>query len=386
MGGWNVGTRTLSAFILGAMLGGCGGDGGGGGPTGTANVSGTVSGANGGGPLAGVTVSIGSKQATTDGDGSYAITGVPEGAATVTAALQGFQAYQASVSLNAGSNTVNIGMTRQEVFSYFQNSLLAPAAPAQLRGVIILLGGPSTEGFVTGGQIVTDPALDATLQSLGATLRTMAADSGLAMLGTSRIALADAGASDEIILTALEEAASRAHRPELASAPVIFLALSAGGPEAWGFSSRNTARVAGSGYIHATLRPRVAGPTWLVPSMFWIGEVDEVAPPSDLVPLFSENRAQHALWAAGVEPGTEHSTVTGALITSVTEWVRAIIGIRIPATAGSPLPAVAEESGWLGNLDTGAIAAYAAYTDDPLEAAWLPSEAAAPAWKVYVGH
>lgn len=384
MGGLNVGTRTLSAFILGALLGGCGGDGGGGGPSGSANVSGTVSG--GGGPLAGVTVSIGSRQATTDASGAYALTGLAEGAATVNAALQGFQAYQASVSLTAGSNTVDIGMTRQEVFSFTQNSLFAPAAPAQLRGVIVILGGPPTEGFVTGGQIVSDPALEASMQSLGATLRTMAADSGMAMIGTSRIAMEDATASDDIILAALEESATRAHRPELVGAPLIFLALSAGGPEAWGFTSRHTARVAGSGYIHATLRTRVGPPAWLVPSTFWIGELDDVAPPADLLALFGENRAQHALWGAGVNPAATHNTVTGALITSVAEWIRAIVGVRLPATAGGPLRAVTEESGWLGNLDTGAIAAYAAYTDDPLEAAWLPSESAAQAWKVYTGH
>ena len=83
------------------------GDGDDGGETGTGQISGTVSDANGGDPLEGATVAVDGPDLsdTTEGDGAYTITDVPEGSHDVTASADGYQDATETVVVTAGETT-----------------------------------------------------------------------------------------------------------------------------------------------------------------------------------------------------------------------------------------------------------------------------------------
>jgi hypothetical protein len=79
-------------------------------PTGRSSISGVVSDPVSGGPLAGATVSIQAKSVTAGADGRYSITGLEDGAATLTVQHQGHRNVTQTVTI-AGATTRNITMT-----------------------------------------------------------------------------------------------------------------------------------------------------------------------------------------------------------------------------------------------------------------------------------
>ena len=67
------------------------------------------------------------------------------------------------------------------------------------------------------------------------------------------------------------------------------------------------------------------------------------------------------------------------------DWIDAVLTARLPATAGAPLRAVAETSGWVGDRSNGAIATYACYGSARSSASWLPSQKTALNWQKMAG-
>src|SRR5690606_39956034 len=108
-----------------------------------------------------------------------------------------------------------------------------------VRGVIVALGRPDTRG-VMGAPFDADlPELVKALQEAGKAMRTLAGETGLAILGTSRTRMASSTETDQLIINMLEQAAVLSGRPEIADVPRILYGLSGGAPEASGFVMRN---------------------------------------------------------------------------------------------------------------------------------------------------
>lgn len=348
-------------------------------------MSGTVTNALTGTVVPGATVAVGSAQATTDASGAYSLTGLAEGSATIRSTLAGYTAYEAAVTLTSGSNTADIAMTREGVVTFPQYALYAPAGADRVRAVILVLGGPRTTGFATGGPLgAPDPEAEASGQLLGQQLRAFATDSGLALLGTSQQGLPDEAATDQALLQALASAAASASRPELASAPIITIGVSSGGPTAFGFMLRNPDRVAATGLRNPNVLGTAPASSRQVPVIFWLSADDEVISPTYATQTFEANRAQRAIWGIAVEPNTRHSGLTAEGRDAIMVWLAAVVGARVPATAGGALRQVDEASGWLGDRTTGDAAPFAAYAGDPLTAAWLPTAAVAAQWEALV--
>lgn len=377
---------TAGAVAVAALLTGCGGDGGGGPSGGSATLSGTVTNAITGTALAGATVSVGAVQATTNASGGYSLSGMPEGTVALRAVLAGFADYEASVTLSAGGNSANIGMTRREVITFPQYAVFAPAGTDTVRGVIVALGGPRTSGFVTGLPVgAPNPDAEAASQLLGQLLRTLARDSGLAMLGTTEQGLPDAAATDAALLQALATAASASGRPELTSVPVIMLGISGGGREAWGFTMRNASRVAGMILRTPAQWSAVATPeARQVPAMILLAQYDSVTGTTAQTQVFEANRALRAIWGLALEPNTVHYQQTEEVRTAMLGWIAAITGLRLPAPPGGAPRALSEEQGWLGNRATYEVAPFASYAGDPLTASWLPSGTVGADWQALV--
>ena len=375
----------LALVAVTSLLAGCGGDGGGGPSGGSATVAGTVTNALTDTPLAGATVSVGSLQATTDASGNFSLPGVSEGAAvTIQCVLTGFVDYETVVALASGSNTVNIELTRQEVFNFGGFALYAPAGAEQIRGVIVALGGPNTTGFVTGGPFLgaPNPQLEAALQAQGRLLRALATDSGLAILGMSETGVSDGAVTDQRILSALGTAASVSNRPELSSAFLLLLGISGGGPEAYGLTMRLPARVAALLLkVPAVFNELPTPEARLVPTYMNLAANDEVVSNEGTIFAFQTNRALGALWGIAVEPEIGHGQLTDESQAVATNWLRVMVGLRLPAAAGGALRNVTEDSGWLGNRATYEVAPFASYAGDPLVASWLPTQATAQEWR-----
>lgn len=111
--------KTIKSFVLipliGAFLCACGAAGGGGTNVSVndiGNVEGTVTDASSNAALAGVTVQIGDKTATTADNGIYSITDLAVGSRTITATKTGYQNYNGTATVTKGTTvTQNIQMT-----------------------------------------------------------------------------------------------------------------------------------------------------------------------------------------------------------------------------------------------------------------------------------
>ncbi len=85
-------------------------------------------------------------------------------------------------------------------------ALHVPANVNHVRGILVALGGPNTRGFALGTPFGAPPAVEASFQELGAMFRDLAAERGLAILGSGRFgptAYPNEPASDQLLLDAM---------------------------------------------------------------------------------------------------------------------------------------------------------------------------------------
>ena len=297
-------TRAWHLIPFTCLVLACGGDGGG--PSSTGTISGSVTSAASGAPLAGATVSVGSRQATSDAAGHFDLTGVPTGAATLGCAQPGYVAYSAAITVQEGSNTRDIALATQEVFGYGTFALFVPAGVPQVRAVIVALGGPDTRAFVDGHRAIDEdiPQLEAALQAMGEQFRALARDSGFAVIGSGTERWVNDPATDAVILGALQTGAAASDHPELASAPLIMFGISAGGTGAFGIMQRQASRVAGFAMLVPTgLGNFLSTAAQQVPGYVSLAELDDVVDNVPTTQDFLSNRAAGAIWGLAVEPG-----------------------------------------------------------------------------------
>src|SRR5690606_25892034 len=162
---------------------------------------------------------------------------------------------------------------------------------------IVALGGPDTRGF-TGAPFDADlPELETALQEAGKAMRTLAGETGLAILGTSRTRLASSTETDQLIINMLEQAAVLSGRPGVADVRRVLCGVSGGAREASGFVTRDPEAVIGLGR-RVPAGVAVAGssepagiPTFLVLAA-QDASVDEIA----VTQSFEASRSAGALW------------------------------------------------------------------------------------------
>ncbi len=78
----------------------------------SATISGTVTETTSGTPLSSATVTVGASSATTGADGKYSLAGLAPGQAQLTAKQQGHDTYTQTLTVTAGTMTVNVAMTQ----------------------------------------------------------------------------------------------------------------------------------------------------------------------------------------------------------------------------------------------------------------------------------
>ena len=377
------------AILVLLLLAACGdssGPDGGGGGGGGATLSGTVRAAVSSEPLADATVSIGTREASSDANGQFELTEVPIGAATVRVQRNGYLPAEATVTLNAGANSRDFALTPQETYIVGANAVLVPAGVGPMRGAIIVLGGPVASGFVTGERLTTSessPELEESLQSMGASLRALARSAHVALLGAKTTGMTNSAASDDALFAALTTALETSGQSGIADMPVLVFGLSGGAPEAAGLVSRHPERAIALIVRVPTAVAALTTPEQLaVPTFVMQAELDIVRVNTAVQATFADNRSRGGLWALSVEPGVEHEEASSRGNGAAIGWIGNALALRLSATPGEPLIPLDQVSGWLGNQATLEIAPWSDYPGDRSTASWLPSETAATSWKL----
>jgi len=263
-------------------------------------------------------------------------------------------------------------------------ALHLPANVNHVRGVLLALGGPDTRGFALGTPFGAPPAVEESLQQLGAMFRNLAAERGLAILGSGRfgpISYPNAPASDQLLLDAIAQAAVLAGRPELVDAPILVYGISGGAPEATGFTQRNPERV-GALFLKV---PQSAGPltgqALHVPAFMVLAEFDAFVDNAMLTATFQAHRAAGAPWAMAVEPAVPHHLLSTAQRALTIDWMRAIL----PLGSADPFHQNPPLVGWLGDPTSGAVSPFATFEGNRATASWLPTRTLALQWAAFSG-
>jgi hypothetical protein len=213
--------------------------------------------------------------------------------------------------------------------------------------------------------------------------RALAQEHGLAVMGARLGPNPTALNSLEDLVAALEELAAESQHPELATAPLLLDGLSNGGCFAYAFTRLFPERVIGfrtqKGGCHDI---RDGGAAKQVPGFLSIGGADTQTRCLNITAMFDSNRPAGALWALAVEPGKGHVPIEDLDV--LFGWLEAVLSRRLPAATGGPLRPIAEDSGWLGNRETAAVAPFSEYEQDKSQASWLPSAETAQDWSALV--
>ncbi len=366
----------LHAAVSACLLAACGGTE----PSGqTASIAGTVRNVLTNEPLEGAMVSAGGTQATTDANGQFGLASVLVGSVTIRSQRTGFVTYAAAIVVQEGSNTHDIRMTRDSVYELSGVAVYVPTNVSTVRGVILHITGGDSRAVATDVCTLPNPVICDSQRRIRLHYLSLAATHGLAIMG-SKERLPDHADSDARVLAALAAVADQSDRPELAQAPLLISGNSGGAPQSYGFTLRQPERVIGLMVRHGVAPSTLtAAAAQRVPAYVLLAELDEVVPNAPLTAFFATNRAEGALWAYAIEPGTTHYESTPAAQSVIAQWMNTILGLRLPPTVTPD-----EASGWLGNVTTFAIAAYADYADDRLAASWFPSQGTAQAWHAFV--
>jgi hypothetical protein len=337
-------------------------------------------------PVAGAVVSFGEAVVTTGANGRYVLDGLTPGTDTLRCTLQGY--YQLALEVTVGPGTVfrDISLGRIEVFELGDFALYVPGGVDEVRGILLALGGPNTKAFANGEPFGAPvPEVEASLQTLGVLLRDMAADRGMAILGSSVAGMADGPESDQLIQDALLAAEAASARPGLATLPVLLYGMSAGAPQVSGFSIRHPERVAGLLFKVPVSVPTVtSGHALGIPTFMVLAEQDAFVDNAVLTATYEANRGAGALWGMAMEAAVPHHSLSLSQRLLTLGWINQVLETRLPANPSEPLRDLTESDGWLGDPATGAVASWASYPGDRAVASWLPSEVAAQGWQDFM--
>jgi hypothetical protein len=278
----------------------------------------------------------------------------------------------------------NAWQSRATDIQFGEFALHVPANVNHVRGILVALGGPNTRGFAHGTPFGAPPAVEASLQELGAMFRDLAAKRGLAILGSGRFgptAYPNEPASDQLLLDAIAQAATLTGRPDLLDAPLLLYGMSTGAPEATGFTQRNPERVAALFLKVPVSAGPLTGQALHVPAYMVLAELDAFVDNTMLSAAFEAHRAAGAPWAMALERGVLHHSLSEAQRELTVDWMRAIL----PLGNAGPFHQNPPQVGWLGDPATGQIAPARTFAGDRSAASWFPMRPLAEQWAAFIG-
>jgi dienelactone hydrolase len=185
--------------------------------------------------------------------------------------------------------------------------------------------------------------------------------------------------SGQALLDVLGAFAKRANHPELATAPLLLWGMSAGGEFNYEFVNwkpeRVVAFVVNKGGIYYTALTSQAARA--VPGLLFIGGKDLDSRIQTITGLFALNRRAGALWALSEEPSAAH--IVGRSRDLAMMLYEDMLAARVDGSG--TLKALAETSGFLGDMKTRTIQPVGESKPPAYPTAWLPTERIARAWR-----
>ena len=189
--------------------------------------------------------------------------------------------------------------------------------------------------------------------------------------------------SGQALLDVIGRFAARTRHPELASAPLLFWGMSAGGQFDYEFAAwkpeRVVAFVVNKGGIYYTALTSRA--TRAVPGLLFIGGKDLEQRVNTITGLFAVNRRGGALWALTEEPSAAH--VVGRSRDLAIMFFDDVLPLRLDAESDALKP-LDEKSGFVGDYHTKTIAPMGQGPLPSYPTSWLPTERVARAWQAVI--
>lgn len=188
--------------------------------------------------------------------------------------------------------------------------------------------------------------------------------------------------SGQALLDGLARLATRSQHQEIASAPLLFWGMSAGGEFNYEFAAWKPERVVAfvvnkGGIYYTALTPRA---TREVPAMLFIGGKDLESRVNTITGLFAVNRRGGALWALAEEPAAAH--VVGRSRDLSIIFFDDVLPLRLGESES--LKPLAESGGFLGDVKSKTTRAVADSATPTYPTAWLPTARVARAWQAMV--
>jgi len=188
--------------------------------------------------------------------------------------------------------------------------------------------------------------------------------------------------SGQALLDVLAKFATRTRHSELASAPLLFWGMSAGGQFNYEFAvwkpERVVAFVVNKGGIYYTaLTPRA---TRNIPALLFIGGKDLESRVNTITGLFALNRRGGALWALTEEPSAGH--VVGRSRDLAIVFFDDVLAMRLGES--SSLKALDEKTGIVGDYHMKTISPMGEAKLPTYPTAWLPTDRVARAWQAVI--
>lgn len=192
----------------------------------------------------------------------------------------------------------------------------------------------------------------------------------------------------EGVLKILNELARQTGRRELQDAKLLFWGHSAAGSFGTTFAAIQPTRTVAFVRYHSHSRglPVDLATIARIPALILAGEKDTTAGVEDSGALWKSGRILAAPWTFAIEPGAAHGSPEALKKANelTIPWVCAVIKQRL-SNNGMDLRPVDDMSGWLASTAGMETAPAASFHGLTKEAAWLPDEASARAWRVVTG-
>jgi pimeloyl-ACP methyl ester carboxylesterase len=195
------------------------------------------------------------------------------------------------------------------------------------------------------------------------------------------------GGGESLVLIVQRFAKEFGH-PEIADAPLLFWGHSSAGPFGTTFAATYPERTIAFIRYHSGDVSADLGTVSRIPALFLMGAKDTSFPQAAVAAekLWKSGRSQRAPWTWAIEPDATHGDMTDVQKANalVIPWVTAVLRQRLSPN-GDALRVVTEDSGWLGNNQTGEAVTHSAFTSSKEAASWLPDEQTARGWQVVIG-
>jgi len=279
----------------------------------------------------------------------------------------------------AGAQTIEDSIAPGNNYDKAQFRLWVPRDAGKLRAVLVLVPGSNGDG--------RSMADDSTWQSFAtrnklAIVACRITDKPHEQSFIEHYVNVSQG-SGQALLDGLAHLAARAQHPEIASAPLLFWGMSAGGEFNYEFAAWKPERVVAfivnkGGIYYTALTSRA---TREVPAMLFIGGKDLESRVNTITGLFAVNRRGGALWALAEEPGAAH--IVGRSRDMSIIFFDDVLPLRLGESSAALKP-LAEAAGFLGDFKSKLTRAGADSATPNYPTAWLPTARVAKAWQAMV--